>query len=230
MDKDVAIRKRTQIAKASRTMFIWVACASVIVGFALVAIVFLIQIIMFNERVLQQKEATSATLKANNASVPELEKQVRALDANANLATLAKQSSDQAALQIILDALPSNANSLALGASLQNVLLSGVSNLSIQSILVEPVVGIETLDASGSTTPTADSSSAQEILFSLSVTGDAVALKQVLSNLENSLRTIDVTSFKMESQSGNGSLSMDIQAKAFYVPVRTVQLKDMTVK
>lgn len=50
--KDAAIHKRQQIEQSSRVMFLWVAGASVIVGFALVISWFLVQQIIFKERVL----------------------------------------------------------------------------------------------------------------------------------------------------------------------------------
>jgi len=53
--QDAAIRKRTQIAKANRTMFLWVAVISALVGFALVGSLFLIQKAVFNEKVLTEK-------------------------------------------------------------------------------------------------------------------------------------------------------------------------------
>ena len=60
--KNAAFRKRTQIAIANRIMFLWVAGVSVIFGFALVAIIFLSQMLMFNQRVIHEKETTVATL------------------------------------------------------------------------------------------------------------------------------------------------------------------------
>ena len=53
--KDAAIHKRQQIEQSSRVMFLWVAGASVIVGFALVISWFLVQQIIFKERVLGEK-------------------------------------------------------------------------------------------------------------------------------------------------------------------------------
>lgn len=230
MDKDVAIRKRTQIDKANRTMFIWVAGASVVLGFALVGIILLVQMIMFNERVLQEKGVTLTTLKDDNGNISALEANIRALDANKALMEVKAHADDQT-LQVVLDALPSNANSLALGASLQNKLLAGVSGLEIESIKVEPVAGVESLDSSSasSSSTTGEPSIASEILFSISVSGPAASLQNVLQNLEKSLRTIDVTSFTMDGQTG-GKLSLTLQGRAFYEPAKVVELKDKTVE
>jgi len=233
--KGVAIRKRTQIAMANRVMFLWVAGVSVVFGFALVATIFLTQMLLFNERVLQEKDRTIATLKTDNGNVAGLEAQIRVLDTNEALNSIKVTPPDDQAIQVILDALPSDANSLALGASIQNRLLSNkdgspISNLTLDSLQVDPVIGIESLSDSSSVenASAASSSTQNEIDFRFSVSGDEVALKQVLTNLESSIRTIDVTSLKIESQGATRGLS--VQARAFYEPARVVQLRDITVK
>lgn len=227
--KDPALRKRTQIAKANRMMFVWVAAVSIIVGFALVGSIFLAQKLFFNEKVLAEKEKTVSTLKANNAVIPDLEAQIRVLNTNQALIDAKANPGDQA-VQVILDALPSDANSLALGASLQSRLLAGIPGLTINSIRPDQVLGVESLSSSTTVDPslTSASSSSNQITFQFSVSGDETALKQALVNLERSIRTIDILSLKIESQ---GSVSvMTVQGRAFYEPARVVQLRDKTVK
>lgn len=227
--KDQALRKRTQITNANRTMFVWVAVVSVILGIALVGSIFLVQKILFNERVLAQKDKTVSVLKANNANVSELEAQVRVLDSNQALTDAKAKPTDQA-VQVILDALPSEANSLALGASLQNKLLAGIPGLSINSLQVNPVVGVETLSSVTTAAPVSSSSTlgSSEITFRFAVSGSEAALKTVLQHLELSIRAIDVTSLTIESQGSNRVLT--VQARAFYEPTRVVELKDKVVK
>lgn len=227
--KFVALRKRSQIATANRMMFLWVASVSVVFGFALVAAIFLTQMLLFNERVLQEKDKTVAILKINNENVPKLEAEVRALDADLALMSAKAQSDDQA-IQVILDALPSEANSLALGASLQNKLLAEIPGLSLISLQVDSVVGSDTYNVGSSINKalTISSGATSEITFRFSVSGDESALMTVLTKLERSIRTIHVTSLKIESQGSTRTLN--IQAKAFYEPRRIVGLKDKTVK
>src|SRR5680860_739845 len=142
--KSIALRKRTQITMANRMMFLWVAGVSVVFGFALVGTIFLTQMLLFNERVLQEKDKTVAILKANNDNIQDLESQIRVLNTNQALID-SKAKPDDQPVQVILDALPSDANSLALGASLQNKLLTGISGLTLESLQVDPVVGVESL-------------------------------------------------------------------------------------
>ncbi|OIP85602.1 hypothetical protein COV88_03760 [Candidatus Saccharibacteria bacterium CG11_big_fil_rev_8_21_14_0_20_41_19] len=227
--KGAALRKRTQIAMANRVMFLWVAGVSVLFGFALVGSIFLTQKLLFNERVLNEKDRTVVILKSNNGNIKGLEDQIRVLGTNQALID-AKAESDDQAIQVILDALPSDANSLALGASIQNKLLANISGLTLNSLQVDPVIGVESLSGESSVenASVATSGSKNEITFRFSVTGDEAALKQVLRNLELSIRTIDVISLKIEGQGATSVLS--VQARAFYEPARVVQLKDKTVK
>ncbi len=219
------MRKRTQIARANRVMFMWVAAVSVIVGFGLVGSIFLAQKLFFNEKVLAEKEKTIATLKNDNANVPALEAQVRVLNTNQALIDSKAKPTDQA-VQVILDALPSDANILALGASLQSKLLAGINGLTIQSLQVDPVLGVGQPVPSGATAVSAVSNNT--ITFRFSVSGPQSALQTVLQNLERSIRAIDVTNVRIESQGANELLT--VEAQAFYQPAVVVQLTDKLVK
>jgi hypothetical protein len=221
---DAAIRKRSQIAKANRTMFIWIAVASALIGAVAVVSFFMAQRLIYNEKVLSEKLNTVSVLNKNNEVVTELEDRIRVIDTNSDLASVKANPSDQS-LQVILDALPSEANSFALGASLQNKLLTGINGLSIESLQVDPVIGTETLtDETASTEDTA----ANEITFRFVVKGNQTALRQVLENLEKSIRTIVVTGVRIETQA-NGT-EMTVQGKAFYEPAATIQLVEKEVK
>lgn len=217
---DAAIRKRSQIAKANRTMFMWIAIASALVGAAVVVGIFMWQKLTYNEKVLAAKQETVSILNHNNSVVGDFERAIRALDANEALASVKANESDQA-LQVILDALPAEANSLALGASLQNKLLAGVEGIVLESLQVTPVSGVESLSGSGS--DDGDGS----IGFQFVVRGSDERLKQVLQNLERSIRTIQIDSLKIEMQS-SGPV-MTVQARAFYEPAINIELHDEVV-
>lgn len=226
MKPDTAIRKRTQISKANRTMFLWIAGASAIVGFAAVAAIFLSQKLIFNEKLLIEKNKTVSTLEANIAAVPELKAQVSVLDTNSALAGN-KANEDDQALQVILDALPSEANSLALGASLQNRLLAGVSGLRLETLQVDPVQGVESVGGNVVTGDTVSTVSDNQITFRFAVSGNQSALRQALRNLERSIRTIDVTSLQIENQ--GSSQVMTVQGRGFYEPAREVTVYEKVV-
>lgn len=221
-----ALRKRTQINKANRTMFVWVAGASVIVGFAVVISIFLGQKLVFNEKVLAAKDKTISNLTLDNNNVKQLKDNVRALEANQALATVKANPTDQA-LQVVLDALPSSANSLAFGASLQQKLLAGIDGLVVNSIQVDPVAGAETLSGSGDTSGavTGADASGNVITFTMQVSGSQDVLKQVLQRLEKSIRTVHITTVHIENVS-----QMTVSGEVYYEPAVNLTLENKVVR
>lgn len=225
-----ALRKRQQIANANRTMFVWVAAVSALVGIAAVLSLFLLQKAWFNEKVLAEKSKTASALIHNNEVIDDLKDQIRVLNTNDALRSAMAPGEDQP-IQVVLDALPAEANSSALGSSLQEKFLKDPA-LSIESLIVDPVAGVESQgdlnvqDASGTNT-----SGENQITFRFAVSTDvnnANALKDLLQRLERSIRAIDITSLTVETQ-GN-RLVLTVDGRAFYEPAKTVELKDKTVK
>lgn len=230
MAQDAALRKRQQIAKANRMMFIWVAGASVIIGVAAVASLFLVQKLVFNEKVLFEKQRTVGILNDNNKAVDELKNNIRVLNTNQALLDSRAQTEDKP-LQVILDALPSDANSSALGSSLQEVLLKS-ENITIESLTVDPVVGVESSDDTGTTTSSDSTATTDNVIsFSFSVSapaGDANSLRQLLLRLERSIRAIDITTMSVEMQ--GSKIVLTASANGYYEPAVTPALKDKVVK
>jgi len=228
--KGPAVRKRAQIASAGKTMFVWVAVSSVIIGGALVVSIFLVEQLLFNQRVISQKAETISNLKTDNQNVKTLADNVRALEANQSLIRL-KAHPDDNAVQVVLDALPSDANSAALGGSLQNLL--HIDGIQVQDITVDPVTGIEAGVGDAAlqmAAPTPNPTGVQNaITFSVTVEGNQDAIKQALTNFEKSIRTIDVTNIKIESNAG-GTLKMTLQGQAYYQLAASLQLTDTEVK
>ena len=225
---DIAIRKRTQIAKANKTMFLWIAAASVIVGASIVISIFWVQKLAYNEKVLGAKQTTLGDLEHNNSVVEELENEIRKRDTDTSLAKLKANENDQS-LQVILDALPADANSLALGASLQNKLLTGLSSVTIDSLRVDPVIGVELLsDGAVPVDSTTDATNTNAISFQFGIRGSEKDMKLALQNLERSIRTIKVNSVKVEISS-DGPI-MTVQAQAYYEPSKTIELTEEEVK
>lgn len=234
--KNIAVRKREQIAKANRMMFLWVAGVSVIVGFALVISLFLGQRILFGEKVLQEKDKTISVLDKNADAIPLLEDNIRVLDTNEGLKATKLKDGDRP-IQSVLDALPADANSTALGSSLQAKLLNDIPGLTLDSIKVDPVVGVETEEESADSVVDASSSSStrdaveNSINFSLTVSTVASnpdALREVLLRLERSIRAIDVRSLSITTQSAR--LTLTASGIAFYEPAKKVELRDKVVR
>ncbi len=229
--QDTAIRKRQQIANANRMMFIWVAAISAIVGIAIVASLFLLQKAWFNEKVLAEKANTASVLTDNNKVIQDLKDQVRVLNTNQALRDSMVPGESQP-IQVVLDALPAEANSSALGSSLQEKFLNDPA-LAIESLNVDPVSGVESASDTNVQDASAQTSTGQknqiDFRFSVSSAGNNPnALKNLLQKLERSIRAIDLTTLSIETQGTR--LLLTVNGHAFYEPAKTVELKDKTVK
>lgn len=221
---DGIIRKRNLIAKTRKTVMIWVAAASCVLGAVLVISFMLIQTILFNNKVISMKSQTLTTLQSNIAAVPELEGNIRQLDTNEQLKAVSL-STDVGArpLQSILDALPADENRLAFGASLQQKLFADVPGLTVDSLSVDPatdssqVVASEELEGGLKPLP-----------FSASISGSPEALKQALQRLERSIRAINITS--INATSSGSTVSLQLTGSAYYLPAPNLDLTRKEVK
>ncbi|MNQ98063.1 hypothetical protein D3C85_1137370 [compost metagenome] len=187
------------------------------------------QKLAFNQKVINEKNNTVSILTKNNAAVAELKENIRLLDTNEGLNSI-KAKPDDKALQVVLDALPADANSLAFGSSLQSQLINGVEGLTLESLNITPVAGVEVTNTD-SDVQSADAEGEEatnQISFNLVVSGDANALKTLLDRFERSIRAIDISNLALEQT--NGKLTLTIDGHAFYEPARTIELKDKVVK
>ncbi|MDB5165156.1 MAG: hypothetical protein JWM00_46 [Candidatus Saccharibacteria bacterium] len=228
MAQDRALRKRQQIANANRTMFITVAGVSALVGMAIVVSIFLGQKLLFNEKVLGEKQHTINVLQDNNKVASRLKDNIRVLNTSQEL-TDAKAHPEDAPLRVVLDALPADANSSAFGASLQQVLLVG-EGISIDTLSLNPVSGVESSVSDPVTTDTA-TTSADSIVFSFSVSttpDGADSLRQLLQRLERSVRIVRVLSYEIERQGSR--LALKATAEVYYQPETVATLKDKVVR
>lgn len=211
--------KRQAIANSNRTMFIWVAVMSGVVGVCAVVAIFLGQQIMFRAKVLGELTNTASTLSQNNKVADELAQNILVLETDEGLNS-SKASSDEKALQVILDALPADRNALALGASLQQNILSGIDGLTVDRIAVDST---DSSSLEGTPLLTQNTISIQ---LQVSAT-NANALKEMLVKMERSIRTIDIDSITVETV--DTGYQMNMQAHAYFEPAKQVQLTDKVV-
>ena len=212
--------KRRAIADSSRTMFLWVAGMSAVVGMCVVIAVFLGQQIMFKAEVVGKMTTTLNTLKDNNKVASDLVSNVVVLETDPGLNAVKAKPEDKA-LQVVLDALPADRNSLALGASLQDNLLVNIDGVTIESLTVD-------VGGSGDSTMgiVQDGDSTIPIKIQVSAT-NANAIKEMLLRLERSIRIIDIDGLTLERS--DTSYQASITAKAYYQPAKQVQLTQVTV-
>ena len=226
-DKNMALRKRQQIDSSKRTMFIFVAVAAFVSGMALVVSFFLVQQIWFQGRVISQKQATVNTINANLKAVDGLKDNIRLLDTNEALNSV-KSSDDSSAVQAVLDALPTEPNADALGASLQVMFVGAIDGLTIESLSVTDPSDEGALTASGSDSEPESNDPNLGIGFSMSVSGSAEQLKALLARFERSIRVIKIDSLSVEAS--KDSLTMDIEGRAYYQPAYDVKIDKKVIK
>jgi len=234
--QETALRKRQQIARANRMMFVWVAAISAIVGVAVVLSVFLSQKLLFNEKVLGIKNETASTLEKNNEAINPLKDQIRVLNTNEQLKKNMVEGESQP-VQVVLDALPSEANSSAFGASLQEKFLRA-DGVQLDILSVDPVAGVESTDANENIEDASESSdNAQtndnQITFRFTVSAPQNqqgqrSLEDILKKLERSIRPIDITTASIEVQGKR--LELKVEGMTYFEPAKTVELKTKTVK
>lgn len=217
--KEVAIRKRQKIHKANHNIFIVVAIAAFIAGFSLVGATFLIKEIMFNNKVLSEKNNTISVLRQNNENVPKLEQDIKVLKTNEALLS-SKFKADQDPLTVVLDALPAQVNSTALGSSLKEKLLS-VQGVEIEKLMVQNTDSDELVEES--------TMAENRISFTFKVSGSSVnGLNSILRNLEKSIRVMHIDSFIIEQ--GDEKNWLTVAGHTYYEPMLRATLKTKTVK
>jgi len=231
MDKPAGggLRKRQQIVKANQLMFLWIIGVSAVVGFSIVLIIFLAQRIWFGEKVIAEKENTISVLEHNLSVVPELQDNIRVLSTNDNLRSVLLDP-NHSALQVVLDALPADANSTAMASSLQLKLLAGVPDITIESLRVEPVSGIE-IDSGDISVGASSDAASGAIGFSFTVSTSNTNqenLRKVLQQIEKSIRPFTIYNLTVESQGRR--LAMTAQGYGYYEPAQKVELRDKVVR
>lgn len=223
-----ALRKRQQISQANKTMFLWVAGASALVGIAGVVVWSLSQRLVYNEEVLGAKQTTISNLRYNNSIIDELKKNVRVRNTDSKLAALKVETENEPA-EVVFDALPSAVNSTALGSSLQSNKLLGQDGVKIEALSTTPVSGIE--DSSENATSTiveATSDNVIEFKFTVSVgSNDVSKLTDILQRLERSVRTFTVT--KVHIEKTEDKLEMSVEGYAYYQPAKKVEMQTKLV-
>lgn len=218
----VSGKKRQIIANSNRTMFLWVAGMSAVVGVCAVLSIFLFQQLMFRTDVANKLDKTAGILKKNNKKTAALMDNLRARSTDPALSAVKARPDDQP-LQVILDALPADHNALALGSSLQQKILAGVNGVTIESMAVDSpngtVVAVNPADTDGVM---------QLPVSFVAVSDNPNSLKDFLTQLERSLRVIDIDSMVMETSAL--SYTINVSAHAYYKPGVEVQLSKEVVK
>lgn len=212
------LKKRQQIASANKMIFVWVIIASVVVSLCGVTMQFLVRQAIFNQKIINEKLKTQSTLSKNIENVAKLKQNIDALQADTNLAQV-KANPEDTNLKVVLDALPTTDDRTALGASLQQVILpkSGVNTSDLTTVSANDSQAADPSLTSPASTPEVPTSN-----FTFAATGDYVRIKSMLSDLERTIRPINV--LKLSLQSVDGQVKATVDGVSYYLPSQTVQL------
>ncbi len=211
------IKKRQQISGTRKQVFIWVAAASAAVVICIIVGINLIQRISYQTKVNGELGKTAETLKNSANSIDELISNVNNLRTNRQLTLTNLKSDDSTVFQVVIDALPTEADAVDFSTSLQNEILSR-SGVTIDSIAVDAPLSTtsSSADDSSSNSGSVDFPVAQAISFNVSVIGSYNSIQETIENMQRSIRPITIDSIRLEGTDDN--LTADIQATTYYSP------------
>jgi Tfp pilus assembly protein PilO len=215
LNRLTGLKKRQQIEQAGKYMFIWVVAAAIAVSFCLATGQYLFSKWDYNNKIIGAKYKASDTLSSNITAANELKKQVDALVANNDLASV-KTDPNDSTTKSVLDALPISGDSAALATSLQKAILTG-SGVTIESISVPP-------EAGGTTAV----STPQEMKFSFVVTGSYDKIKTMVHDIERTIRPIKIVGVTMNGSDAN--LRATVDAITYYQPAKNVNATEEVVR
>lgn len=224
--KNAGASKRQLIAKANKAFFLWVVIASVAVSVTLVVGQFLVRDALFNNKVLGEKYSTESTLKQNIEVADELKQEVQKLVGDNNLAAVKAKPEDNN-LKVVLDALPTTNEPLALGSSLQAVVLAK-SGVVIEVLNTTDDSTFSVAPGQEEAVAVEEANEPAEIPFVFTVSGNVEQVKNALSDIERTIRPMKVTLVTFE---GNDTqLKATVEAVAFYQAPKSLDLKKKQVR
>lgn len=222
--------KRRQIKLAGRTMFVWVAVASIVVAFAAVALQLLVAQWLFNSKVLDAKYKAASTLDGGLKSYNALKTNVNTLLGSNDLAD-ARNAPEEGNLQVILDALPAKSDVTATATSIQQV-IAPRSGVTLETINVP--VDDQTSAVSTSTTQTAAQTNSLSVgtavgqTFNVVVTGNYQSVQAFLKNLERTIRPMNVVNLTVGGNDSSLRATMDLVT--YYQPTKSVTITKKAIK
>lgn len=218
MAKRSSLTKRRLIEASGHKMFYWVAGASVVLAFALVALQFIFQDFMFNNKIIDAKAKTAQTLSKNFTTADELTKSVNSVVVSDENLAKNRSFDRQDNIGVVIDALPVEATVTSLPAAIQTVIVprSGVSLVSIST--PSEVTAFED----------ATEIAPVESEYSVEVAGNYDAIKAFLQLLERSVRPIHIMSIDLTGT--DGAMRASITLKTFHQPAIVYQLKDEVIR
>lgn len=215
--------KRIGVDKTNARIVGVTAGATFLVIFFLVASFSLFSTLTYQNRIISAKKVAVLQLKQNLTARDSL---VKSYDSFATAGTnIINGSSSGAGVQdganpkIVLDALPSKYDFPALAASLEKV--ASDQQVSIVSITGTDDEVAQSGQATNSPTPV-------EIPFQIKVSGDYAGVQRVVNAFDHSIRPIQIQ--KMQITGDQKELTLDVTAKTYYQPEKTLNIRTKVIK
>lgn len=222
------LKKRQQITDTRKQVFIMVAAAAAAVVVCVMVGYNLFQRIQYQNKVNSELEKTAKTMDNNVDSVDSLISNINALKTDTNLTLPNLKSDNRSVFNVIIDALPTEDDSVALSSSLQHKILSR-SGASIEQISVDSTSSSST--ATTTTTTTSGSASfptAQAISFRVSFSGSYATVVSTLEDIEKTIRPISINSMTVEGS--DDDLTVSINATTYYSSSVSFSLGEETIE
>ncbi len=223
--KGIPSAKHIQIDKANATVVGFVATAAFVTAFTLVASKAMISQRNYQARVIKEKTKALTQLKANNKAATELAASYEAFvtqPANAiggNPTGTGDRDGDNA--KIVLDALPSKYDFPALATSVEKMLTSSSYKINTITGIDDELNQSAQKAGEGSLTPI-------EMPFQINIGANFASAQELISTLQRSIRPINVSGIKISGS--DNSLVIDITAKTYYQPEKTIGITTKVVK
>jgi Tfp pilus assembly protein PilO len=122
--------------------------------------------------------------------------------------------------KIVLDALPSKYDFPALATSLEKILTDG-------GYKIESIIGTDD-EANQNLMEESPDPQPVEMPFEITAGGSYPAIQKLINDFERSIRPFNVTSLELSGTDDN--MRIDMQAKTYYQPEKTLEIKTKVVR
>lgn len=208
-------------------MVLFLAVAAFVAVFSLLASRALLSQRSYQSRVITEKKKALAQLKANNVAATQLVTSYKAFVSTPDniIGGLPTGTGDRDGdnAKIVLDALPSKYDFPALATSIEKVLVA-------RNYAIDTITGTDDeLNQSAVATPVAAAVvQPVEMPFDVSVTGDLAAIQGFLDTFQLSIRPMNI--LKITLSGADATLRVQVSAKSYYQPQKTVTITKKAVK
>lgn len=224
MAQQITPSKRVQINKSQATMITIVAVSAFIIVFSLVSARALLKQRSYQAKVIAKQEVARDQLNVNKDAVDQLViayKDFISTPDNViggNPSGAGDRDGDNA--KIVLDALPSKYDFPAVASSLEKIFTE-------RNFKIDSIVGTDD-EAVQSSNQASASPQAIEIPFEFKVGSSYTSVLDLINVFERSIRPFEIQTLVLSGSSGE--MKVDVKAKTYFQPEKSLDIKQEVVK